>query len=137
MAVKGLSQLLSRFAAISPNPRLMRNLALSAVREQKTLSPVRAGNLRRSILVGRVSDNYAETRATANYAAAVELGTKPHVIRPRTKKALRFKSGGAVVFTKRANHPGTKAKPFMVPGAKKAVEDLGADFIVEQWNSAA
>ena len=150
MAVKGLSQLLSRFSAIQPNPKLMRNLALQAVREQKQMAPVKTGNLRRSILVGVVTDKYAETKATANYAAAVELGTRPHVIRPRNKKALRFAPGGSgvrlsgsprtgssVVFAKKVNHPGTKAQPYMVPGATKAVRELGADFVVRAWNDAA
>jgi hypothetical protein len=149
MAVKGLAQLLSRFEAISPSPKLMRNLALQAVREQKLLAPVKTGNLRRSIMVGTVTDRYAETKATANYAAAVELGTKAHDIRPRTKKALRFapsgsgrlsgspRGGGPVIFAKRVRHPGTKAQPYMVPGAVKAVRELGADFIVQQWNDAA
>jgi hypothetical protein len=149
MAVKGLSQLLSRFAAIKPSPKLMRDLALHAVREQKLLAPRKTGNLGRSIGVGRVTDNYAETIAKANYAAFVELGTRPHVIRPKSKKVLRFaprgagrlsgspRKGGAVVFARRVHHPGTKAKPFMVPGAKRAVDALGAEFIVRQWNSAA
>lgn len=149
MAVKGLSQLLSRFAAIKPSPKLMRNLALHAVREQKLLAPRRTGYLGRSIGVGRVTDTYAETVAKANYAAFVELGTRPHVIRPKNKKVLRFaprggarlsgspRSGGTVVFARRVHHPGTKAKPFMVPGAKRAVDALGADFIVRQWNEAA
>lgn len=149
MAIKGLSQLLSRFEAISPNPKLMRNLALTAVREQKIMAPYKTGNLRRSIMVGAVTDKYAETRATANYAAAVELGTRPHVIRPRNRKALRFaaggsgrlsgspRSGGPVIFAKKVNHPVTKAKPYMVPGATKAVRELGADFVVRAWNDAA
>lgn len=149
MAVKGLSHLLARFAAIKPNQKLMRNLALTAVREQKVLVPRKTGNLGRSIMVGRVTDSYAETIATANYAAYVELGTRPHVIRPRNKKVLRFaprgqgrlsgspRSGGSVVFARRVNHPGTKAKPYMVPGAKKAVSELGAADIVKAWNEAA
>ena len=149
MAVKGLSQLLSRFEAIKPNPKLMRNLALQAVKEQKLHAPVKTGNLRRSILVGTVTDRYAETKATANYAAFVELGTRAHTIRPRNRKALRFavggnarlsgspRSGAPVIFAKRVRHPGTKAKPFMVPGATKAVRDLGADFVVRAWNDAA
>lgn len=39
-----------------------------------------------------------------------EKGTRPHVIRPRTKKALSFhwpKAGGRVTLAK-VNHPGTK-----------------------------
>ena len=149
VTVKGLTQLRSRFEAIKPNPNLMRNLALSAIREQKALVPRKTGNLGRSIGIGAVTDRLAETVATANYAVFVELGTKPHVIVPRVKKVLRFatggnatlsgrpRSGGQVVFARRVNHPGTRAQPFMVPGAKKAVQEFGADDIVRAWNDAA
>jgi len=40
-------------------------------------------------------------------------GTRPHQIRPRTKKALRFTVGGRVVFAKLVNHPGTQANDFL------------------------
>jgi hypothetical protein len=87
--------------------------------------------------------------ASAEYAAFVELGTRPHVIVPRTKKVLRWPatgsatlsgrvaSGGQAIFARKVNHPGTKAQPFMVPGARKAVENIGAEAIVKQWNDAA
>jgi hypothetical protein len=148
VTIKGLVQLRSRFEAIKPNPTLMRNLALTAVAEQKRLVPRKTGNLGRSIGIGRVSATYAETKATANYAAFVEQGTRAHTIVPRNRKALRWpttgsatlaggvKSGGSAIFAKRVNHPGTRAQPFMVPGAKKAVESIGAA-IVKLWNDAA
>lgn len=40
-------------------------------------------------------------------------GTRPHVIRPRRAKALRFEVGGEVVFAKRVRHPGTRKNDFM------------------------
>lgn len=41
----------------------------------------------------------------------VEEPTKPHDISPRNKKALRFKVGRKIVFTKKTiRHPGTKGK---------------------------
>lgn len=149
LSIKGVPQLRARFEAIKPNPDLMRGLALSATREQKLLVPRKTGNLGRSIGIGRVTSTYAETRATASYAAFVELGTRPHTIVPRRAKALRFavggnatlsgrpRSGSSVIFTKRVRHPGTRAQPFMVPGAKRAVEQLGAEPIVKAWNDAA
>ena len=148
--IKGIPQLKARLEAIKPNPDLMKKLALTAVAEQKRLVPRKTGNLGRSIGVGRVTDTSAETIAGANYAAAVEFGTKPHIIVPRNRKALRFaagpgsrrlsgspRSGGAVVFAKRVRHPGTRAQPFMVPGAQKALKELGVDAIVKAWNDAA
>jgi len=49
------------------------------------------------------------------YGIDVEFGTAPHIIRPRTKKALKFKSGGKDVFAKKVKHPGTPAQPFFRP----------------------
>lgn len=150
MSVRGLPQLRSRLEAIKPNAGMMRTLALSAIREQKIMSPVATGNLRRSIGIGSVTATVAETIATANYAEFVELGTHAHDIVPRKAKALRFavggnrrlsgtpKSGAPVIFAKRVHHPGTRKQPFMLPGARKALAGAGfADVIVGLWNKAA
>jgi hypothetical protein len=149
-SVKGIPQLRARIEALKPSPGLMRKLGLVAVAEQKALVPRRTGNLARSIGIGSVTATVAETVATANYAAFVELGTRAHIIEPRNKKALRFAPGGgatlarrprrgaSVVFAKRVRHPGTKARPFMVPGARRAVEKVGfRDAVVKAWNDAA
>lgn len=40
-------------------------------------------------------------------------GTRPHIIRPRRAKALRFDAGGQVVFAAYARHPGTRPNNFM------------------------
>jgi hypothetical protein len=40
-------------------------------------------------------------------------GTRPHLIRPRRARALRFTVGGDVVFAKLVRHPGTRANDFM------------------------
>ena len=140
MAVlEGAKQLRSRFKAVERAPKgMLREIALRAVTNQKALAPVRTGNLRRTVHLGRVTESSALTIASAKYAAYVELGTGPHVIVPRRRKVLRFKSSGGVVFAKRVNHPGTRAKPFMLPGAEKAVsETVGARAIVKAWNGAA
>lgn len=47
------------------------------------------------------------------YAAYVELGTMPHVIRPKTKQALYWE--GAAHPVKVVHHPGTKPQPFLRP----------------------
>jgi hypothetical protein len=148
--IKGLGQLLSRFSAIQPNPQFMRTLALAAVREQKLEVPRKTGNLGRTIRIGRVTDREAETLATASYALYVHEGTKPHDIRPRKAKVLAFpaagsgtlsgrvKKGGRVIFAKRVRHPGTKANPFMLRGARKAIADTGfAKLVIDRWNRAA
>lgn len=141
----------------------MKRIALRVVREQKLMVPRKTGNLGRSIRIGAVTPKSAETIAGAKYAIFVETGTKAHDIYPTTKKALSWKTGGTrkrqrvevagrsffaeaapkrskktVHFAKRVRHPGTKAKPFMVPGAQKALQDEGlADVVVAAWNEAA
>ena len=136
--IEGIPQLRSRLEAITPNEGLMKKLALSAIREQKKLAPRKTGNLARSIQLGSVSATAAETIATADYAAAVETGTRPHEIRPRRRKALRWMDGGRPRFAKRVQHPGTRAQPFMLPGAKKALEDVGLKAaVITSWNDAA
>jgi hypothetical protein len=51
------------------------------------------------------------------YGADLELGTEPHVIVPRDKKALFWP--GAAHPVKKVNHPGTPAKPYLIPDAEK------------------
>lgn len=150
--VKGMPQLLARMDAIKPNIKFMERLALSAVREQKlqTVRFRKTGNLGRSIRIGAVTPTRAETIAGANYAAYVERGTRAHDIKPKTKKVLAWaadgsarlsgavRKGGNVRFAKRVRHPGTRAQPYMIPGAKKAVESAGLKtIVVTAWNSAA
>ncbi|WP_327345999.1 hypothetical protein [Streptomyces europaeiscabiei] len=40
-------------------------------------------------------------------------GTRPHIIRPRRAKALRFDVGGETVFASVVRHPGTRPNNFM------------------------
>lgn len=147
--IHGIPQLRARIEAITPNRELMRTLALSAVREQKILVPRKTRNLGRTIRLGAVTPTSAETIAGASYAAYVERGTRAHVIRPKRARALRWaagnptlsgrpRAGGNVRFAKRVNHPGTRAQPFMVPGAEKALRDVGLKAtVIKSWNDAA
>ena len=76
----------------------MQTLALAAVREAKLLeAPHRkTGNLGRTIHAGEITDSTARVKASANYTAYLEFGTKAHEITPNAKKALRWaaSSGG-------------------------------------------
>lgn len=150
----GLGALERRMAAVSGGGvgvNVMRNLGLSTVREAKLLVPRKTGNLGRSIHIASSTPTTALVVASANYAADVEFGTRAHEITPKAKKALRWAAtaagrrlsgapriGAAVVFAKRVHHPGTRAHPFLVPGAKKAVagSDL-KDAVIKLWNDAA
>lgn len=80
------------------------------------------GNLRQSIktyidpLRGRVA-------AEAKYAAAVEMGTSPHIIRAHGKTLANRRTGQ--FFGKTVQHPGTRAQPFMRP----AVDDSKPEMV--------
>lgn len=56
------------------------------------------------------------------YAAAVNDGTRPHIIRPKNAKALRFRVGGRIVYARVVHHPGTRARPFL----DRALRDVAA-----------
>jgi hypothetical protein len=150
MTLDGLPQLNRRLKAIGMTSGILKSIQLQAVREAKTLVPRKTGYLGRSIGPGSLTRSFAIVHANAGYAAYVELGTKPHIIRPRNKRVLswpaagsarlsgRVRSGGSRVFARRVNHPGTKAQPFLVPGARKALAGAGfRNIITRQWNEAA
>lgn len=55
----------------------------------------------------RVGPASFELGFAAEHSSFPDTGTRPHVIRPRRKKVLRFVVDGRVVFARRVNHPGT------------------------------
>lgn len=151
VSVSGFGDLQRRLDAVKSPQMLkavMEDLGLAAVREAKLLVPRKTGNLGRSIKVARVSGTSVTVVATAGYAAFVELGTRPHDIRPKNAKVLAW--GGArrlsgalrsgskpTNFATLVHHPGTKPEPFLLPGAKRAVGGVGVASIVGAWNRAA
>lgn len=78
---------------------------------------VKTGHLRRS--VATQLGNMEATIHTSNvkYAICVEKGTRPHVIKPKNKKALYWK--GAKYPVKFVRHPGGRAKPYLIPAFEK------------------
>lgn len=76
----------------------------------------RTGNTRRSIHGGSESRKSGITIYLAHGSLVglfMEEGTKPHIIQPKSKKALRFTSGGETVFAKKVYHPGIKERPIV------------------------
>jgi len=90
----------------------------------KQLAPVDTGRLRSSITVRpslSLRGPSVRVSADVSYATYVENGTRPHEIRPRRRKALKFKVGGRTVFATVVHHPGTKGVHFMA----RAVREVG------------
>lgn len=48
-----------------------------------------------------------------DYIDCIEYGSDPHMIFPKTAKALRFEWDGDIVFAKYVNHPGIKEMGFV------------------------
>lgn len=85
--------------------------------DAKKRTPVRTGTLRASGFVERPKITGKRIRVemgfggpAAKYARYVHDGTRPHIIRPRTKKALYWE--GAPHPVRFVRHPGTKANPW-------------------------
>lgn len=152
MSVRGMRQLKARLRAIGDTSQLLRAVQLDTIAGAKAKVPRKTGFLGRSIVPGSVSDTLAVVYVNAPYAAAVELGSKPHVIVPKMARVLawpsaegsRRLSGRArkgttasdMTFAAKVNHPGTKAQPFVVPAAKEALHKHGVEAIIKVWNDA-
>ena len=154
--IRGADNLQARIDALRAgreHRKMMGLLALAATDEAKALVPKKTGNLYRTIRTGNITDKSAQIKAggdgTVGYAAHVEFGTKPHTILPVRAKALAWggarrlsgnlKSGARPeFFAARVEHPGTSPQPYLVPGAKRALERGGLrDAVIKTWNEAA
>ena len=60
----------------------------------------------------------------APHAIFVQLGTRPHVILPNKKKALRWASGGKFFFSGKVNHPGYRGDAYLINAATLAVREF-------------
>jgi len=112
---------------------LVQSLTRAVETRARQEAPVRTGKLRRSIKAGPVTAKgttvHGSVTAHAEHGIFVHEGTRPHVIRARKAKALRFVVDGRVVFAQSVNHPGTKPNKFMLRAVKGEAPRLG--FAVE------
>ncbi|MDP1664132.1 MAG: HK97 gp10 family phage protein [Methylobacter sp.] len=88
----------------------------------------RTGQLAQSIGWRPAGNGSAEVYANAEYAGFVENGTRPHVIRPRNGRALRFPIGGGAGFgfARVINHPGSRPHPFFFADSAARGEHMQA-----------
>lgn len=157
LRIRGADNLRARLEALSASGNrrgMLSMLAHTAEDEAKNLVPKKTGNLYRSIRVGTITDKKAEVKAggtrEVGYAAHVEFGTKGgQMLRPVKKRALAWggprrlsgtlRTGGKAEFFSMGHLRGaTRAQPYLVPGAKKAIERGGLkDAVIKTWNEAA
>lgn len=94
-----------------------RSLTRRIANQARADVPVRTGNLGRTI--GEMPQVYVPfhvsggVEATADYAAAVHEGSRPHRIVARRAEALHFFWHGREMFRPSVWHPGTRARPFL------------------------
>ena len=98
---------------------------LGVIKEE---TPVDTGRLRNSIEAEQTDEGWI-IGTNLDYAVPVEIGSPPHIIVPKTKKALRFEvdrkmrlakgkspKQANIVFAKKVEHPGTKAHHMFLKG---------------------
>ena len=86
---------------------------------------VKTGHLRRGITTDVGNMEVTVHTSNIKYARGVEEGTRPHIIRAKNKKALYWK--GAKHPVKSVRHPGSRAKPFLIPAFEKEKEVIMKD----------
>lgn len=108
--------------------RPVADVADQVVAQAKLNAPVQTGYLRNSIRkvpTFNARGPAFRVEATANYAPFVEEDTRPHVIRPRHGKVLKFRIGGRVVYAKIVHHPGTKGQHFLAKAVRTVASRNG------------
>ena len=84
--------------------------------------PVVTGELRRSIHVSRQGDYYI-VGTNKVYARRVHDGSGQIVIRPKSRQALKFKSGGKTYFRKKVIQPPREGKPVFKDAIKRFTDN--------------
>jgi hypothetical protein len=106
-------------AAVMPKiDRFVTAFTRSATATAKDIAPRRTGHLRGQIRAQSTRRVGPWTISSgidslADYSAPVHQGARPHIIRPRQARALRFEIDGRVIFARRVNHPGQRAQPYL------------------------
>src|SRR5688572_29071299 len=112
-----MKPLQKRLRSLGETRELLRSVQLETIAGAKERVPRKTGFLARSIVPGPVDAKSAVVRVNAPYAAPVEFGTKPHVIRPRNARMLawpaaggarlsgRARTGARMIFARKVDHP--------------------------------
>src|SRR5256885_8919835 len=93
-----------RLEALGETQPVLRAAQLKTVSEAQKLVHRKTGFLQRNIRPGPISGTHAQVVANTPYAASVELGAKPHIIKPKNAKVLAW--GGPRRLTGRQSSGG-------------------------------
>lgn len=99
-----------------PVGRYMRDKGRKIVAAARGQAGFKTGALRASIHMRHFRDprgQYLKIGSSLDYALLHHEGTKPHLITPKKRAALRFFSKGFMVYTQLVRHPGTKPNRYL------------------------
>lgn len=111
-AEKAAAETAARIAAIE---KAVDEIMQNALVELSALTPEDTGKTAKGYKLDTVrsgdSVTYTITHPNTELVAMLNYGTKPHIIRPKNAKVLKFigSRDGKVVFTTHVRHPGTQA----------------------------
>lgn len=159
MILKGGPELRARLKALKVAWKpIGRKWGRASINAGRPMVPERTGRLRKSMRI--LSNTQTKTRVGAYYTAYfVDKGPRPHDIRPKRAKLLRFtvgkhsgkvkvgghtftdrsrKSKGNTIFTRAVHHRGYRARPFRRRMAEEGLRKTPlAQEIIDAWNKAA
>lgn len=135
--VQGAEQIRATFARLVPEvqTKVLKGLAQVAFDTAQTQvdTHTQTGALARSLRLRSDGEGgwvIGHDQQHASYAPFVHWGSRPHVIRPREKKALRWPTGQGgktgFAFAKWVRHPGYAGDPYLVKAADEAVRQFDA-----------
>lgn len=135
--IEGLDQVRAAFARLVPDTQkqVLNGLAQVAfdTAQRQADTHTQTGALARSLFLkpeGESAWVIGHDLQHAPHAIFIHFGTKPHLIKPKDKKALRWAggSGGGThfIFAKWVRHPGYKGHAYLVEAADAAVKQFDA-----------
>lgn len=126
--IEGVQQALARIVPNSENAVLQLAERIHELARAGADRHTNTGALIRSIGHGprRIPGGWeiGHDRQTAPHAVFVHWGTKPHTIKPKKRKMLRFAAGGSFAFARFVRHPGYKGDPWLVKAADQALREF-------------
>ena len=102
------------------------NIEARAKRNITNNGSVKTGHLRRNIATQVGNMEVTVHTSNVKYARLVEEGTRPHIIKPKKGKKFLYWEGASHPVRK-VNHPGSKAKPFLIPAFEREKEVIMKD----------
>lgn len=108
----------------APGGMVERNLRRRADRVATRARQLAPGSMSRTITTRIEGSGRGMTAVViCHHPATVYVinGTRPHIIRPRRARALRFQSGGRTVYATVVHHPGTSANNFLATALRDAL----------------